>query len=382
MKHCWRDESGAWMSSGGFPIQMAGLGSLFDEMTLVTSVVPPRDGGLPLPANIRVVALHEPSGEDARRKLSVVAHLPHYLLTIAQNVRRADVVHTPLPGDLPLLGMLVTVALRKALIVRYGGSWQATAQTTRMNRITQGLMRRFAGKRNVMLVTGAGTGVPAPRMHWIFSTALSEQEIASINPNLCRPAHNPLRLVYIGRLSSEKGVDKLVRAMGLVRKQGVADLPALTIIGDGPERGKLEQITRVEGCADAVHFTGQLDRASLSRELLDMDLCVQPSLTEGFSKAWLDAMAHGLPVLASEVGAARRVIGGDEERGWLVPPGDVEALAVALCKVIDGPVDWPALRRRCREYVEGQTLEAWAQMIGEICARQWGIALVDGKLQA
>jgi glycosyltransferase involved in cell wall biosynthesis len=382
MKHCWRDESGAWMSSGGFPIQMAGIGSLFEEMTLVTSVVPPRDGGLPLPANTRVVALHEPTGEDARRKVSVVAHLPGYLLTIARSVWQAGVVHTPLPGDLPLLGMLVAVALRKRLIVRYGGSWQATAQTTRMNRVTKGLMRRFAGGRSVMLVTGAGTGVPAPRMHWIFSTALSEEEIAGIKPDLCRPAHEPLKLAYIGRLSSEKGVDKLVRAMGLLRRQGVECLPALTIIGDGPERGKLEEVVAAEGIADAVRFTGQLDRTSLSGELGEMDVCVQPSLTEGFSKAWLDAMAHGLPVLASEVGAARSVIGGEGERGWLVPPGDVEALAAALREVVDGPVDWPALRRRCREYVEGQTLEAWARTIGEICSRQWGLTLVNGKLSA
>ena len=58
-----------------------------------------------------------------------------------------------------------------------------------------------------------------------------------------------------------------------------------------------------------LRFTGQLDRARLSRELMNQDLCVQPSFTEGFSKAWLDAMAHGLPVLASQVGAAKGVLG-------------------------------------------------------------------------
>jgi len=313
----------------------------------------------------------------------VLAHLPHYILTIARNVRQADVVHTPLPGDLPLLGMLVAVALRKRLVVRYGGSWTATSQTTFMNRVTQGCMRRFAGGRNVMLVTGAGTAVPAPRMHWIFSTALSREEIAGLQPDLCRPLHSPCRLVYIGRLSSEKGVGNLIRAMELLKSRGALDpLPELTVIGDGPERSKLEALAISEDCAGAVRFMGQLDRVSLSRELGEMDICVQPSLTEGFSKAWLDAMAHGLPVLASEVGAARSVIGGDAGRGWLVPPGDVAALAEALRQAITAPNDWPALRRRCREYVEGQTLEAWAERIGETCARQWGISLVNGKLSA
>ena len=126
-------------------------------------------------------------------------------------------------------------------------------------------------------------------------------------------------------------------------------------------------------------FAGQVDRFELSRQLSKADLCVQPSLTEGFSKAWLDAMAHALPVLASDVGAARSVIGSDGERGWLVPPGDVQALAIALRRVLRGPVDWPALRRRCRQYAESCTLESWAQQIGEICARQWNIPMVKAN---
>jgi glycosyltransferase involved in cell wall biosynthesis len=130
-----------------------------------------------------------------------------------------------------------------------------------------------------------------------------------------------------------------------------------------------------------VSFAGQLERSALSAALSRADLCVQPSLTEGFSKAWLDAFAHGLPVLASEVGAARVVLGGEGERGWLVPPGDAAALAAALRRVLTAPIDWPALRQRCRAYVEGMTLEEWSRRIGERCARQWGWTLGNGRLR-
>ena len=67
--------------------------------------------------------------------------------------------------------------------------------------------------------------------------------------------------------------------------------------------------------------------------------------------------------------------------GWLVPPGDVRALATALRRAIDVPRDWPALRRRCRAYVESRTLEAWVRQIGEFCAGQWNVSLIDGKLR-
>lgn len=380
-KECWQDEAGKWVSYGGFPLQMRAIGELFDEMTLLIVRGQPRQGGLPLPEFARIVPLRQPAGEDNRRKLSVLLHLPYYLSTIARYVRQADAVHVPLPGDIPLLAMMVALAMRKRLVARYGGSWAKTSRTTFMNRVTTGCMRRFVGGRNVMLATGEGQTPPLPGMNWIFATALSGSELNQIRPKLERGLADPPRLVYVGRLSPEKGVAHLVEAMALLKAQWFRPLPSITLIGGGPEQKTLETKVKEAGCEQQISFVGQLDRDQLSGQLSQADLCVQPSLTEGFSKAWLDAMAHGLPVLASEVGAARAALGGDGERGWLVPPGDTNALADALQRVLTDPMDWPSLRRRCRAYVEARTLEAWGQQIGEICARQWSLSLVNGRLR-
>ena len=384
-KPCWQDASGRWLSSGGFPLQMRAIGSLFDEMVLLIVRVEPRveeaAGGIPLPERARVVPLRSPVGHDARRKLSVAARLPYYLWKIGANIRDADVVHTPLPGDIPLLGMLMSLLARKRTIVRYGGSWPTNSQTTAMSRFTKSCMRRFAGGRNVMLATGSGPELPAPGVRWIFSTALSATELERVSPALDRGISAPPRLVYAGRLSPEKGVATLLRALAELAREGFEPLPKLVLAGDGPERGRLQALARELGVADRVDFAGQLSRDALSRAFACADLCVQPSLTEGFSKAWLDAMAHGLPVLATRVGAAAAVIGETGERGWLVPPGDAPALAGALRRVLAGPVEWRALRARCREYVEGRTLEAWAGEIGEQCAAQWNWDFDDGRLR-
>src|SRR2546430_16217231 len=106
-----------------------------------------------------------------------------------------------------------------------------------------------------------------------------------------------------------------------------------------------------------------------------------PSLSEGFCKARLDAMLCGVPVITTDVGFGREIVGADGERGWVVPPGDVGALVAALRRVVTTRLDWPSLRLRCRTYVEGQTLEAWGRRIAEICARQWKLSIVDGKLR-
>jgi glycosyltransferase involved in cell wall biosynthesis len=243
-------------------------------------------------------------------------------------------------------------------------------------------MRRFAGGRNVMLATGDGVDLPAARMRWVFSTALSRAELDGIRPELDRGLSQPPRLVYAGRLSSEKGVAVLVQAISMLKREGFEPLPAITLVGDGPERRALERLVLDLGCDGRFQFAGHCDRSGLSAHLMRADICVQPSLSEGFSKAWLDAMAHGLPVVASDVGAARAVIGPEavNGRGWLVPPGDAKALAVAIRDAIQAPRDWPALRRRCRAFVEARTLEAWAHQIGDACVQQWRGSMVEGKL--
>ncbi len=372
-KECWCDAQGNWYSSGGFPLQMAAIGSLFDEMTLLITRGHSRPGGIPLPAHAQIIPLRQPAGQDARRKLSVLLNFPYYLSMIVKYVRRADAVHTPLPGDIPLLGMLVALSLRKPLIARYGGSWATNSQTTIMSRVTKAIMRRFAGGRNVMLATGEGESAPSSNMHWVFVSALSQAELQQICPVFDRELSSPPRLIYAGRLSPEKGVLTLIEALAKLKQEKFSPLPNLILAGDGPQRNVLEQAVARCECTDIVRFVGQLDRNSLSEQFLMADICVQPSLTEGFSKAWLDAMSHGLPVLTTEVGAARAVIGDESERGWIVPPGDVDTLTTKLRQVLSEPMDWHILRRRCRSYVEKRTLEDWAQRIGQICVEQWKI---------
>ena len=169
-------------------------------------------------------------------------------------------------------------------------------------------------------------------------------------------------------------------AVGLLKEEGFEPMPVLTILGDGPERGRLEALVDELGLRGQVRFTGMLGREELHRELAGADLAVHPSLTESLSKAWLDAMAHGLPLIATRVGVAGEFFGPPGQVGWLVPAGDPEALADAMRQVLTGEVDWPGMRRRCREKVEGMTLEAWAGRIGRFCAEQWGMRLEKGKL--
>ena len=380
-KQCWQDPAGRWHSYGGFPAQMDALRTLCDEMTIVIVRSFARAGGMPLPADARVVALRSPTGIDFRRKLSVAAHLPYYLGRIAREVRSADVVHTPVPGDLPYLGLVLAVLQRKPLFALYNGSWVPNSETTVMNRITRQTMRWLARGRNVMLAVGDGDRPPAPGMEWLFATSLTRGEIAATPVHETRALSEPPRFIYAGRLSSEKGLPVLLEALEILQREGLTPFPLVTLAGDGPARPEIEALVRRLGIGATVRFAGQLDRAALAREFQAADVCIHPSHTEGYCKAWLDAMAQGLPVLTTEVGAARGVVGSAGERGWLVPPGDPRALAAGIRRVVTEPADWPMLRRRCREYAASRTLEAWAEQIGRTCARRWHSTAAEGVLQ-
>jgi glycosyltransferase involved in cell wall biosynthesis len=381
-KECWPDADGRWHSSGGFPVQMAGVASLFDETTLVVVGTRPQGGGMPLPAGARIVPLAAPTGTDLRRKLSVAHRLPSLLRTISRECRQADVVHTPLPGDIPLLGFFVGLALGKPVLARYGGSWTQTSASTLMNRLTRQSMRLAARGRNVMIATGTGDRAPGAGMSWLFATAISRAEVASVHPDTDRPRSTPLRLIYPGRLSPEKGVRHLIGAVTRLRRTRRDEaMPRLVLVGDGPLRAELARAVAAGGCEDVVEFRGQLGRPALLAELCRSDVCILPSLTESFCKARLDAMLCGVPVVTTDVGFGREIVGPDGDRGWIVPAGDDEALATILAGLADDGGDWPAIRRRARRYAETFTIETWTERLAETCARRWGRSPVAGKLR-
>lgn len=135
----------------------------------------------------------------------------------------------------------------------------------------------------------------------------------------------PPQMLWAGRLVYQKGLDVLVEALG-----GLNDIPwTLTLVGDGPHRLTLENLAEEKDIADRLDFKGWLERDVLNEQYGKTNLFVFPSRHEGMPNAVLEAMACGLPVIASQIaGNEELVIPGDT--GLLVPPEDHLALREAL----------------------------------------------------
>lgn len=134
------------------------------------------------------------------------------------------------------------------------------------------------------------------------------------------------RAAFIGRLAPEKGLPTLLRAWPIVRE--AFPKARLALIGEGPERPALARLAGELGLgADAFAMPGAT--ADVEAELRASDLFVLPSAEEGMSIALLEAMALGVPVVASAIPGNRRLVV-DFRHGRLAPPGDVDALAASI----------------------------------------------------
>ncbi len=148
---------------------------------------------------------------------------------------------------------------------------------------------------------------------------------------------------FAGRLSIEKGVDVLVRS--------AARLPKLNfrIVGDGPARRELEELSRARSLSN-VAFLGQLSSAALQRETATWRLAIVPSLSpENLPYAALDAMNHEVPVIASALGGLPELLA---DRGVLVPPGDIDALADAIGELYPDVERLRDLAARARTFID------------------------------
>ena len=151
-------------------------------------------------------------------------------------------------------------------------------------------------------------------------------------PALRKRSASGITLGTAGRLVELKGIEYLLAAAAALR----SEFPALQveIAGSGPQREKLQEAVDRAGLGGHVKFLGWID--DLAQVLPRWDVFVMPSLEEGFPIAALDAMAAGLPVVATWVGGVPELIE-DGKTGWLVPPRDVEALIGRLRSLLSNP---------------------------------------------
>lgn len=273
-----------------------------------------------------------------------------WLPTLRSLAAGFDLVHTHAP--VPAVGARLVTPRRIPMVHTEHNTWDRYQRVTRLaNRLTYGRNdAAIAVSQAVAASVRTARGDRPPPVEVVTYGAdldaerRPDREAARVTLGL-DPAQRVVGTV--GNLTPKKDHRTLVEAFAGVARDR-ADV-RLVVVGTGPEQEQLLDLCRERGISDAVLFTGVRD--DVADILAAFDVFVLSSLHEGLPIAMLEAMATGVPVVATRVGGIPEVIS-DGVDGLLVPPGDPTRLADAIVSVLDDPATRADLGSRGRRRAE------------------------------
>lgn len=276
----------------------------------------------------------------ARVPLDLMLDAAHLLETVRNNARRTRGLRKAVKASRPdavvsfgdrtnILTLIATLGLDIPIVV----SERTDPRQRHLGRIKGGLRRALYPHATALVVQSRSV------LEWARSMAGGRPVFAIPNPVVRPhligqrppiPLERPL-MVAAGRLSPEKGYDRLLRAF----RRCLDDYPdwSLTILGEGRDRHRLEALVRELGLRERVSLPGSVPDPS--EVFAHADLFVLSSSVEGFPNALAEAMACGLPVVSFDCPSGPRDIVQPGVNGLLVPPGDIGRLAEAMAELME-----------------------------------------------
>jgi glycosyltransferase involved in cell wall biosynthesis len=321
-----------------FPPEVGGLEShafylckelvrLGDQVTMVTSRSKPEAPAREVMAGVQVLRTWFPGKTPAGWIAHTMASIPTYLPL----ARSADVLHAQTFAS-ALPGMIAKRRFGKPLVL--------TLHTSHFLRLAkkplwQPILRRIIASADHLLaasveIRDVALSLYAHPQAEALTNGVDTELFRRVAPSL--PASSRTRLIVPRRLYQKNGVEYLVRAMPLIRQD--IDAEAL-LVGDGPERARLEALAAELGVREQVHFLGARPNADMPGLYAAADVAVFPSLMEATSVAALEAMSCEVPVAASNVGGLPEIV--DQSVGTLFEPAAPESLARAVVALLGRP---------------------------------------------
>lgn len=319
--------------------------------------------GLPLHEVIEGVPVYRTPILHPSKAVASLSFQFHALRHIAAARNRAQIVHCHEMLSPMSIGLASRALFGTRLVINphRGGYLGDVWKLQQRRKLTGSLRMAWARQQGDAFISVSkeitaemtGAGIAEEKIHFI-PYALDTQHFRPAAPEERAALRakfgldGALTACFTGRLVEEKGLDVLIQAwQELARRQPQA---RLLIIGDGSQRQKLEAQAAAAGLSHLVRFTGPV--ADTAPYLQACDLYVQPSFTEGLPISMLEAMACGLPVLATRVGGASDLLV-DRQNGRLTRPHDAAALYEPLDEMIASPAERARYGAQAREDVVG-----------------------------
>jgi glycosyltransferase involved in cell wall biosynthesis len=376
-----RDDGGRLHGLAPVVAQLDEWAALFERIVVCSPLLPgpPPAGFAPYRSEtIEIADLPRGGGNTLVAKLALIPLIPVWAWRTRRLARRVDAVHLRCPTNIGLIGIFSTWKAVRYRCAIYAGVGRHYEGEPRFFRLQRALLRSrwFDGPVWVY-------GPPDPeRPHlvpsfspsfdhatWEAAAPAVEAKRASIE---ARADAGPWRLAVVGRLTPNKNQQAAVEAVADLAASGLA--VELDVLGDGPERERLEGLARDLGLVDRVRFRGMVPLDEVAAVFARADLQILPSRQEGFGKVLLEGMVQGVVPLLSPSPAAADIAGGGS-RGVIIDPHTPATIADAARSLIADRPRWLAMIDDARQYSGGQTLEVFRSSLRRALEDQWDVEL-------
>jgi glycosyltransferase involved in cell wall biosynthesis len=281
--------------------------------------------------------------------LNLVPFMLVFSLETIRVGRKADLIHAHW-GPMGALAVFTRPFHRRPVVVSVRGS-DIMGGVSLVRRVTAWALRRADGvSANTPVAYETVVKLSAnPSLCRYIPNGLMLPDMDELSAARRRRTQDDVKIVSAGRLVRERRYDVLIRAMARIR--ALRPTVSLTVVGDGPELRTLKHLAETLSLGDGVRFIGQVSRRDVSRFLAEADIYVSATEADNFANAVLEGAAHALPVVATRVGFPADVVL-DGQTGYLVEPGDEEALSEAVLKLVDDPQGRREAGLRMRRRIE------------------------------
>jgi glycosyltransferase involved in cell wall biosynthesis len=341
---------------------------------------------------VLVISIHSPGTKRHENIGGVEVHRPMYLPSKLEVLQKEDGGITVAWQKHPItkLAIIPFILAQAIAIIRYSKNYDIIHANWSLSAFSTWLSRPIHRKPYIVTVHGSDVfkGISIPVVSTLtriclnsanhviaVSTELRDALLAlGVKPGKISIISNAVNLssfhpsdekklniiLFVGNLTESKGIEYLIEAMPTVL-QRIKNY-RLTIIGDGPQRRKLEKLAQTLGIQEYIDFIGSQPQTVVSEWMQKSKIFVLPSIYEGFGIVLLEALASGLPVVGTQVGGIKDII--TPEVGALVPPASPESLANAILDILTNEDRYSQIREQAVPYVRNRF--TWKTKVQEI----------------
>lgn len=321
-------------------------------------------------SNIDVIPQPETGGDTWRAKLAQLLSLPRLIRELGRAMRKGDAIQVRCPGNLGLLGTILAPLHSRFLVAKYTGQWNGFPGEAWSWKFQRWLLRS-GWWRGPVTVYGQWPNQPQ-KIVPLFTSVMTDQQMRRARHSAqMRKLEAPVKILYVGRLTRAKNVDILLQALANLKARSLT--AHCRIVGEGPERSALQALCDRLKLEDCVQFMGGVDFENVLGFYEQSDVLVLASNTESWGKSITEAMAFGLVCVGSNRGLMPEMLADD--RGFVVPPRDVDALTNILAQIAAAPETFQEMSNRAASWGQQYSLESLREAFRSTLAKHWHVPL-------